>query len=284
MNDQPARVCLVQRHATVPHASRSLREPNAFYLPGRDGVFASTPATAGPWGPASQHGGPPAALLVRAFERTESQPRSRIARFAMEFLRPVPVAPLTVRTALLRRGRRATLLRGVVEAGGQEVLLAHAWRLQVPEEPVVPVPDRFTVPPIPAPAPTSAWPGAHMDGYMNAIEWRPVLGSLGEPGPGVAWTRARLPLVAGEETSPFARAALVADSGSGVSASVDFSTWLCINVDLTVSLHRDPAGEWVLLDSVTITDPGGTGLAVTRLADENGAVGRALQTLVVDRR
>jgi len=77
---------------------------------------------------------------------------------------------------------------------------------------------------------------------------------------------------------------LVADSGSGVSASVDFSKWLCINVDLSVSLHRDPAGEWVLLDSVTITDPDGTGLAVTRLADVNGAVGRGLQTLVVDRR
>lgn len=247
-------------------------------------MFASTRATEGPWGPDSQHGGPPAALLVRAFELTEPRPLSRIARFAMEFLRPVPVAPLTVRTSILRPGRRATLLRGVVEAGGQEVLLAHAWRLQVPEEPSVAVADEFTVPPIPAPAPTSAWPGAHMDGYMRAIEWRSVAGSLGEPGPGVAWARARLPLVAGEETSAFARAALVSDSGSGISASVDFSKWLCINVDLTVSLHRDPAGEWVLLDSVTITDPGGTGLAATRLADEIGAVGRALQTLVVDHR
>lgn len=261
-----------------------MEEPPAFYVPQGGGVFASTPATAGPWGPESQHGGPAAALLVRAFELTEPQPRSRIVRFAMEILRPVPVAPLTVRTVVVRPGRRIALLRGVVEARGQEVLLAHAWRLRVPAEPVAAVPDDFAVPPIPPSASTSAWPGAYLDGYMSAIEWRPVVGSLGEPGPGVAWTRARLPLVAGEETSPFAGAALVADSGSGVSASVDFSKWLCINVDLTVSLHRDPAGEWVLLDSVTITDPGGSGLAVTRLADENGAVGRGLQTLVVDRR
>jgi Thioesterase-like superfamily len=259
-------------------------EPAAFYIAESDGIFASTPATAGPWGPENQHGGPPAALLVRAFELTESQPNSRIARFSMEILRPVPVAPLTVRTAVVRRSRRAALLRGVVEADGKEVLLAHAWRLQVPEEPAVSVPDQFTVPPIPPPTQTSAWPGAYMGGYMSAIEWRPVAGSLDKPGPGIAWTRARLPLVAGEEISPFARAALVADSGSGVSASVDFSQWLCINVDLTVSLHRDPAGEWVLLDSVTITDPGGSGLAVTRLADKNGAIGRGLQTLLVDRR
>lgn len=261
-----------------------MSEPAAFYIAERDGIFASTPATAGPWGPENQHGGPPAALLVRAFELTEPQPHSRIARFAMEILRPVPVAPLTVRTAVVRRGRRVALLRGVVEANGQEVLLAHAWRLHVPEEPAVAVPDQFTVPPIPPPAPTSAWPGAYRGGYMSAIEWRSVVGSLGEPGPSVAWTRARLPLIAGEEISPFGRAALVADSGSGVSASVDFSKWLCINVDLTVSLHRDPVGEWVLLDSVTITDPGGSGLAVTLLADKNGAVGRGLQTLVVDRR
>ena len=51
-----------------------------------------------------------------------------------------------------------------------------------------------------------------------------------------------------------------------------------------MSLHREPAGEWVLLDAVTISDPGGTGLAVTRLAAEDGAAGRGLQTLVVDRR
>jgi hypothetical protein len=259
-------------------------EPAAFYVAEGDGTFASTPATAGPWGPATQHGGPPAALLVRALELTEAQPHSRIARFTMEILRPVPVAPLTVRTAVVRQSRRVTLLRGVVEAEGKEVLLAHAWRLQVPEEPAVSVPDQFTVPPIPPPAPVSAWPGAFMDGYMSAIEWRSVAGSLSEPGPGVAWSRARIPLVAGEETSPFARASLVADSGSGISASVDFSKWLCINVDLTVSLHRDPAGEWILLDSVVITDPSGSGLAVTRLADQDGAIGRGLQTMLVDRR
>lgn len=263
---------------------RFVNEPSAFYIPESDGVFASTSATAGPWGPETQHGGPPAALLVRAFELAEPQPQSRVARFTMEFLRPVPVAPLTIRTQVVRPGRRVALLRGVAECGGQEVLLAHAWRLQVPAEPVVAVPDGFAVPPIPTSASTSAWPGAYLDGYMNAIEWRLVAGSLGEPGPGVAWARPRLPLVAGEDTSPFARAALVADSGSGVSASVDFSRWLCINVDLTVSLYRDPAGEWILLDAVTSTDATGTGLTVTRLADQNGGVGMALQTLVVDRR
>ena len=39
-----------------------------FYVPDGDGRFVSTRSTAGPWGPDSQHGGPPAALLTRAIE------------------------------------------------------------------------------------------------------------------------------------------------------------------------------------------------------------------------
>ena len=58
-----------------------MSEPAAFFVAEGDGTFASTPATAGPWGPDTQHGGPPAALLVRAFEVTETQPRSRIAEY-----------------------------------------------------------------------------------------------------------------------------------------------------------------------------------------------------------
>ena len=43
----------------------------AFYEPLGGGRFASTAHTAGPWDPASQHAGPPAALLGRALERCD---------------------------------------------------------------------------------------------------------------------------------------------------------------------------------------------------------------------
>ena len=60
--------------------------------------------------------------------------------------------------------------------------------------------------------------------------------------------------------------------------------YLFINVDLTVHLHRLPAGEWVCLDAVTIPEPTGIGLADTALRDERGPIGRALQTLLVRER
>ena len=94
----------------------------------------------------------------------------------------------------------------------------------------------------------------------------------------------RLPLVEGEEPTPLQRVLVAADSGNGVSATLDWSAYLFINVDLTVHLHRLPAGEWVCLDAVTTPEPTGIGLADTALHDERGPIGRALQTLLVRER
>ena len=51
-----------------------------------------------------------------------------------------------------------------------------------------------------------------------------------------------------------------ADSGNGISATVDFSRWVFINPDLSVYLHRLPEGEWVCLDAQTTIEPSGIGL------------------------
>jgi hypothetical protein len=42
-----------------------------------------------------------------------------------------------------------------------------------------------------------------------------------------------------------------------------------------------PAGEWVCLDAVTLPEPNGIGMADTRLFDQRGAIGRAVQTLLI---
>ncbi len=48
------------------------------------------------------------------------------------------------------------------------------------------------------------------------------------------------------------QALLVADSGSGISAVLDGAGFIFINVDLTVALTRDPAGDWLLLEAETL--------------------------------
>ena len=74
----------------------------------------------------------------------------------------------------------------------------------------------------------------------------------------------RAALVAGEQPTPLQRVLIAADSGNGVSATLDWSRYVFINVDLTVHLHRLPAGEWVCLDAITVPEPTGVGLADTR--------------------
>jgi hypothetical protein len=93
-----------------------------------------------------------------------------------------------------------------------------------------------------------------------------------------------VPLIPGEQPSPLQRVLAAADSGNGVSAALDWRRFLFINVDLTVHLHRAPEGEWVCLEAVTLPESNGIGMADTRLHDERGPIGRAVQTLLVAER
>lgn len=136
------------------------------------------------------------------------------------------------------------------------------------------------------PGPEAAEPGSFPDigyeaGYHTAMEYRFVKGDFTELGPATVWMRMGLPPLPDEEPTPLQRVLLAADSGNGVSVTLDWSRYLFINVDLSVHLHRMPAGEWVCLEAVTLPEPNGIGMADTRLFDERGPIGRALQTLLI---
>ncbi len=261
-----------------------------FYEPAGTDTFVATPATAGPWSPHAQHGGPPSALAARAIESHEPDGGQRLARVAIDILRPIPVAKVTVRARTVRPGRRVALIEAVMEADGQEVLHARGWRLAVTPgaaaastAPAAPPPD-----PVPAGLPSAGWQplptfsGGHTAGYVSAVDWRFLSGGdFAKREPARVWMSPRIPLLDGEELTPMCRTLLVADSGSGVSAVLDPAEFLFINVDLTVVLTRDPAGQWLHLDSVSTIGDRGTGLAETVLSDATGPCGRALQTLLV---
>lgn len=257
----------------------------AFYAPQGEHWIPSE-LTRGPWDPGSQHGGPPAALLARAIEACERREEMQIGRVTCDLLRPVPLAPLTVRARVLRPGRRVELLEASLSDERGEVMRATAWRLAraevalpdgaVPERVVLPGPEEaepldFTIP-------------LEAVGYHTAMEYRTLAGAFDEPGPATVWMRMRHPLVAGEETSPVQRVLVAADAASGTSSALDWARFQFINVDLTVHLHRMPVGEWVCLDAVTYPERSGIGMADTRLHDRRGPIGRGVQTLFVRQR
>ena len=97
---------------------------------GSDGRFVATELARGPWDPGALHGGAPAALLVRAFERLPAPEGLALARVTYEFLRPVPVGPREVRADVVRPGRRVQLLEALMLADGVEVVRARALKVQ----------------------------------------------------------------------------------------------------------------------------------------------------------
>lgn len=256
----------------------------AFFTDEGGGRFAATALTRGPWSPTHQHAGPPSALLGRCLEAAHGREDARIARVTVEILRPVPIGVLEVSTEVLRPGRSVALLAASARCEGEEILRATAWRLRT-------VPMDLAAPPeaVPHPPPEGLpvapfFEGAADVGYHTAMECRFAQGGFNEAGPAAVWMRMRVPLLEGEQPSPLVRVLAAADTGNGASAVADPRDVLFVNTDLTVALHRSPAGEWVLLDARTIAASDGTGQAISRLADVRGALGTAIQTLFIARR
>jgi hypothetical protein len=278
----------------------------AFYEPDGDG-FAAAEITRGPWDGDSQHAGPPAALVGRSVLRCEGigdGPGDRmIGRITFEILRPVPIGRLTVDARIARPGRRVDMVEATLrDRDGEALIAARAWRLLRSE---VELPaglsgaeegsrahraGRPTGAEGPHPGPdelepsSEFFPTGYDVGYHSAMEYRFSRGGFLENGPATCWLRMRHPLVAGEEPDPLTRVLIVADTGNGISSTLDFRRHLFINVDLTVHLHRLPTGEWVCIDSLTVPEPTGVGMTDTMLLDEAGPLGRAAQTLLVSER
>jgi hypothetical protein len=261
----------------------------------------------GPWDPHALHGGAPAALIAAVFERMQPGAELPLARLSFEFLRPVPMAPLTLTTRMSRPGRRVQALEGELSTEGVTVCRATALRiLAAPEE----LPELAGTQVRAARPETIAAPA---DGHdvlfalddmerksfaasameMRFLSGQPLTGELPEQdtmsdhvpsGAATVWMRLRYPLLPGEPLTPIARVAAASDFGNGVAAVLPFDEYVFINADLTISLNRRPEGEWVALEARTLLYPGGIGWAESVLHDECGPVGRATQALVVQRR
>ncbi len=267
-------------------------EPTIFHTDGER--FLPTEQARGPWDPNALHGGAPAALIASAFERHEPVAGTAVARMGFELLRPIPFAPLRVTVRTLRPGRRVQELAAELHAEGEQgsELICRASALRVAELAAdVPAPPDGGLAHEAMPSPEQAEPVRfalnenveEISFAASAMEMR-WLDDPKVPGPGRVWMRLRHPLTEREPASPLARLAATADFGNGVSASLPFESFIFINADLSVHLHRQPRGEWIGIEARTLLQPGGTGLAESVLHDLDGPVGRAFQALVVARR
>lgn len=257
------------------------------FEPLEEGAFSATEWSRGPWSPDALHGGPVAALLARCAEALPQPGPMHPARLTVELLRPVPLGRLEASQRVLRPGRKVQLVESALRAGEKEVARATALfvrreRLPLPEEvaggPVRSPPGHEGVP-----VTRAAWVHDEHAFHSHAVEHRVVRGAWGEVGPCTDWIRLRVPVVAGEAPSPLQRVAAAADFGNGISSALPYGAWRFINPDLTIHLQRLPEGEWVCLDAATWPEGEGVALAESELFDERGRLGRALQSLLLEK-
>src|SRR5438477_11716450 len=97
-----------------------------------DGNRVTTgPKAAGPWDSNMQHGSPAAALVTWAAEAIATPVPMWIARVSVDLMRPVPVAPLTIETEILREGRKIQLCAIRLRAAGVIVVAATVLKIKM---------------------------------------------------------------------------------------------------------------------------------------------------------
>lgn len=261
------------------------------YLPtGKPDTFESTPLANAGWYEEGQHGGALAALMVSRVEAVPTLVPMEVARATIEIFRVVPLVPLTVRTSVIREGKRLQTVR--VEATGPDGTILSMGLVQRLRTADRPLPDHAATETTDLPGPEEArgtrsgeWgigePGKVMF-HRDAIEIREIHGGFSSIGPGAVWVRPVCDIVAGEEVTPAQRAAIAADFCNGVSRRLDLEDWVFMNSDLTIHIGRYPTGEWVALDAISHYSGRGRGVASGLLWDTGQWVGRSAQTLFLD--
>jgi hypothetical protein len=242
------------------------------------------PDAAGPWDPRMQHGSAPASLVVWAAERIPTPVPMFIARVTIDLMRPVPLAPLTIETDILREGRKIQLCSIRLLADGTVVVGASV--LKIKAQPLE-LPDEIKELPVELPSPEQSIVEdghAATSPFVRSVSMRAARGRFGKAGAGAIWFRVDKSLIEGQAVSQAMRAVVAADFSNGTASTLDFRAWTYINADLTVSFSRQPVGDWILLDGDSWIGPDGRGLAMSRLADRQGYFGRAVQSLVIEKR
>ncbi|MGH1550446.1 thioesterase family protein [Leifsonia poae] len=247
-----------------------------------DHRYRPTADAGGAWKESEIHFSPLGGLIVHAIDRyraARDEPTDLVlSRISFDILGFLDADVCDVHVETIRPGRTIELIEATVTIRGRRTVLARAWYTMTGDTsevaggaegaPTVPGPDHRW-------AMTETWPG----GYVASLEMRAEEPPL--PGRATAWLRTERELVAGEPASPDAAYIALVDTANGVAVRRPPQEWMFPNLDLTIHLFRRPAGPWVGLDTTVVFGPAGQGLTSTALLDEQGAVGRAEQTLTV---
>jgi len=235
------------------------------------------------WKHDQMHGVAVSGALARALElrlaelgRTDLHP----ARYTVDLFQPATMAPCTVETEVVREGRRICLIDASLMQEGVRVARASCifllatktpkgdvWspveRPQPPPEDLVPVSDEPRVP--------------H---FISDSPWSQSFPDHQNSGRKQTW-QAGLPVVAGEEGTPFQSVASIAD---GTSMVVNWGTEgvKFINTDITLALARPPVSREIGLSVTDRVEHDGIAVGTVEVFDRAGPLGTAMVTALAN--
>ena len=248
------------------------------------GRYIINPISRGPWDPNSLHARVLAGLFGHEVEQNYSHGDFHCARLTIDLYRLPPLTPADIATRPIREGNRIRVIEleylseGVSYARATAVLLKRtenpSGKVWSPEAWDVSGPDQ--APERPNGMPPGNW--VPMWETRNLSDRTP-----GSSERGRAWLRENRPLVEGVELTPFVRAASAADwtnpAANWGSNGLEF-----INADITLYLHRYPAGEWLGFEVATHHSADGIAVGQCTIYDEQGAIGLSTVCAIAQRR
>jgi hypothetical protein len=244
-----------------------------------DGALLPMPSTEGGWNPGTLMGRHLAGLIAHGAER-HAEPHLQPARLTVDMFRPAPMGPTSLPTRVVRDGRRIRVVDVDVVVDGAVVCRGTVVFLRRSTDPSG-VPWRPAGHPLPDPESNERLRFEH---WTPTWDQRPHGDWVGDDAAlRGCWIREDRPFVAGEETSPFVRAALAADNANG---SINGTTigLPYINADLTMAMARLPVGEWVGLTPVSRATDAGVSTGTVDLYDQTGRFGQVSMIALADER
>lgn len=243
-------------------------------------LFVPQAVSRGPWNPKSLHGRVVIGLLAREIERAYGDPDFVPARLTVDMYRLPDLSPISVKVRPLREGGRLRLIEAELFSNGVSSARAVCQWLRRGEAPEGNVwsPPNWDVPgPQDIPAP------AAREGMGGMWATRPITGAFGSVGPRRLWMSEVRELIGGEPLTAFSRVALAADFASPFANAGDKGL-AYINSDVTLYLHRVPAGEWIGFEVVNHQASAGVAIGECFVYDETGPIGSATVAALAQRR
>jgi hypothetical protein len=248
----------------------------------RDGdAFIPNPIASGPWDPNSLHGRVIIGLLGFVIEQRHCADHFVPARLTVDMFRLPTMAPIEVRTKIVRDGLRIRVVEAEFFSGGTSMARASCQLLRKTENSTGKVwsPPNWDVP-APAEIPVPTDPRLGMNGKWTT---RPIVGAMGTIGPRRLWMSEVRELVDGTPLTPFIRVAVAADFASPFANAGDQGLEY-INSDVTLYLHRLPVTQWIGFEVVNHHAANGIAIGECWLYDEQGPIGTSTVAALAQRK